>query len=68
MATIPVKFITFNYKRHRGIMHIWQYKDKWQWSALGNSGEEETEEKAIAAARSWITEDYNGTMKRRTLK
>ena len=29
------------------------------WSALGNEGEEDTEERAITAARNWITREGN---------
>lgn len=47
--------VTYNYGGGvAGSFHIWQAKDKWQWSALGANGEEASQISALTAARSWI--------------
>jgi hypothetical protein len=54
--------ITFDYDGVKGRIHLWDVRAphpreayvNWQWSALGNNGEEESYEKAIASARSWV--------------
>lgn len=52
--------ITFTYGTHSGVFYVQETKGgKWQWVALGNTGEEDTMNKAIAAGRNWVRFDIN---------
>lgn len=54
---IPEKAIKiqFEYGKTKGYFHIWPTtRGTWQWDAFGQSGEEDTQNRAIERARLWI--------------
>jgi hypothetical protein len=50
---LTVQFTTLSGKSHK--YQIWFSQNRWLWHAAGNSGVEDTQELAMAAARRWIT-------------
>lgn len=52
--------VTFMYGAERdGTFYIWETRGgNWQWDAFSNCGEEATMNEAIAAARTWIKDNY----------
>lgn len=46
--------ILYSCNRRHGFIYVWESKGKWVWESLGNGGEEDTKEKALGSARSWI--------------
>lgn len=61
-ANIPANATEVTFKYGKGIdgsFYVWPARGKWQWEALGNNGEEDSQEKAITSARDWILYDYD---------
>lgn len=55
------KCINFQYGRSmKATIYVWQTKGgTWYWSAMGNTGENKTEDLAVGAAREYIMNDYD---------
>lgn len=52
--------ITYDYGHGiSGTFHLWESHGRWQWSALGNCGEESTQLEAYYAARHWIRDNQS---------
>jgi len=49
--------VRYCYGEHKGFYFVWPSGRKWQWSAAGSNGEEDTLGQAQEAARQWIISD-----------
>lgn len=57
---ISISRITYQYGPNKGFIYVSQESsNRWLWTAGGNNGEEDSLNKAVQAAKDWITDNYN---------